>query len=535
MQLLHTQRSSNLVLSLFIVRDDDDASNFINFLLLATSRKGLSVNDDGNLLFLYATMTGGGSLDGFVQHLVAVLSIYDLQGPCPAPVPRYDGPQTWETDSILRSLASMAKRMYSAEGTLKSLRQQQQQQQSDKLGAPATAHAKDGSGWVKVRSSKDVKQTSVPSAANNNRGRLVVDNEQQETDSSPSSPSVVYDRSLSGSTVNGSSTSSSSRSRSSTSANGIPRGRGITTPESASSTDLEISSSGDDDIGADPDADADANPDAESTPVRRISQTGARSFSASRSSSMSLPSSFPSSPERDLVKLGNDSKTGVAQTNGGHAAAAGMAIDLEGLRASLDPAKMFNRSVPLPPGSYPQSAPATSLAEHPAVIMLCPTCGHAIPGANGSSDSLNSTSASNSSGDGFPLTSSVSTAGVASAAAAAAAAAAASGATAQVLPTPDVVGNIFGASPEGSPLVVSPSGPLATAAFESGLSAVEELKLLKTQVQDVSRVCQAVARGDLSQKITVPVQGVVMVQLKDVINTMVGSFEFFRFNFEILI
>lgn len=75
---------------------------------------------------------------------------------------------------------------------------------------------------------------------------------------------------------------------------------------------------------------------------------------------------------------------------------------------------------------------------------------------------------------------------------------------------------------QGSPLVVPP-GPLVAAAFESGLSAVEELRLLKAQVQDVARVCNAVARGDLSQKITVPVQGVVMVQLKEVINTMVCS------------
>ncbi|KAL7278312.1 hypothetical protein ACG7TL_008288 [Trametes sanguinea] len=73
-----------------------------------------------------------------------------------------------------------------------------------------------------------------------------------------------------------------------------------------------------------------------------------------------------------------------------------------------------------------------------------------------------------------------------------------------------------------SPLVVPP-GPLAAAAFESGMSAVDELKLLKTQVQDVARVCNAVARGDLSQKITVPVQGVVMIQLKDVINAMVDK------------
>ncbi|KAI6035900.1 hypothetical protein PISMIDRAFT_686167 [Pisolithus microcarpus 441] len=40
---------------------------------------------------------------------------------------------------------------------------------------------------------------------------------------------------------------------------------------------------------------------------------------------------------------------------------------------------------------------------------------------------------------------------------------------------------------------------LATAAFESGMSAVEELRLLKAQVQDVARVCNAVARSDLSK------------------------------------
>ncbi|KAJ8482196.1 hypothetical protein ONZ45_g15040 [Pleurotus djamor] len=77
-------------------------------------------------------------------------------------------------------------------------------------------------------------------------------------------------------------------------------------------------------------------------------------------------------------------------------------------------------------------------------------------------------------------------------------------------------------SSSSSPMVL-PNGPLTHAAFESGMSAVEELKLLKAQVQDVARVCNAVARGDLSQKITVPVQGVVMVQLKDVINGMVDK------------
>ena len=62
------------------------------------------------------------------------------------------------------------------------------------------------------------------------------------------------------------------------------------------------------------------------------------------------------------------------------------------------------------------------------------------------------------------------------------------------------------------------------------MSAVEELRLLKAQVQDVAKVCNAVARGDLSQKITVPVQGPVMIQLKDVINTMVyPTFPYFTY------
>ena len=75
-------------------------------------------------------------------------------------------------------------------------------------------------------------------------------------------------------------------------------------------------------------------------------------------------------------------------------------------------------------------------------------------------------------------------------------------------------------SPNSSPLVI-PMGPLAAAAFESGINTVQELKLPMAQVQDVARVCNAVAQGNLSQKIMVLVQGVVLVQLKDVINTMV--------------
>ena len=153
-----------------------------------------------------------------------------------------------------------------------------------------------------------------------------------------------------------------------------------------------------------------------------------------------------------------------------------MTISLDGLKSSLDPSQVFTRAYgnmkahqaaiaqvhALNGGGY-NSAPPTAHSQ-------CPTCGKSTPDPLILYNALSS--------DDGPLSS--------------------------------------------SPLVV-PMGPLAAAAFESGMSAVEELKLLKAQVQDVARVCNAVARGDLSQKITVPVQGVVMVQLKDVINTMVRS------------
>ncbi|KAL0575324.1 histidine kinase osmosensor [Marasmius crinis-equi] len=68
---------------------------------------------------------------------------------------------------------------------------------------------------------------------------------------------------------------------------------------------------------------------------------------------------------------------------------------------------------------------------------------------------------------------------------------------------------------------------LATAGANSGLNAVEELKLLKMQVSDVARVCNAVADGDLSHRITASVDGAVMVVLKDVVNVMVENLQQF--------
>ncbi|KIY74406.1 hypothetical protein CYLTODRAFT_484718 [Cylindrobasidium torrendii FP15055 ss-10] len=56
---------------------------------------------------------------------------------------------------------------------------------------------------------------------------------------------------------------------------------------------------------------------------------------------------------------------------------------------------------------------------------------------------------------------------------------------------------------------------------ERGLTATDELELLKTQVQDVARVCNSVAIGDLSKKITIEVHSDAMSNLKAAVNSMV--------------
>lgn len=57
----------------------------------------------------------------FVSHLAAVLAVYEL-GPNPTSLPRYDGPRDWQTDAIERSIASIARRMHTAEGLLANIK-----------------------------------------------------------------------------------------------------------------------------------------------------------------------------------------------------------------------------------------------------------------------------------------------------------------------------------------------------------------------------------------------------------------------------
>ncbi|GHJ85902.1 hypothetical protein NliqN6_2304 [Naganishia liquefaciens] len=66
----------------------------------------------------------------------------------------------------------------------------------------------------------------------------------------------------------------------------------------------------------------------------------------------------------------------------------------------------------------------------------------------------------------------------------------------------------------------------------SPMSAETELELLKAQVQDIARVCKAVALGDLTQKIIVPVKGQEMIELKEIINNMVDQLSTFALEVE---
>ncbi|KAI0063965.1 hypothetical protein BV25DRAFT_324414 [Artomyces pyxidatus] len=70
------------------------------------------------------------------------------------------------------------------------------------------------------------------------------------------------------------------------------------------------------------------------------------------------------------------------------------------------------------------------------------------------------------------------------------------------------------AVPAASPSL-SRAGP-AKAGVETG--AAEELRLVQTHLADITRVLNAITRGDLTQEVTTSVQDVAMLQLKDAVN-----------------
>ena len=87
-------------------------------------------------------------------------------------------------------------------------------------------------------------------------------------------------------------------------------------------------------------------------------------------------------------------------------------------------------------------------------------------------------------------------------------------------------------SQRSSDITTTLSSSMASSALgissADGISRGQEESTLpmQTHVQDVVRICAAVARGDLSQRITRPVCGSLATQLKDAINKMVRRYYF---------
>ncbi|OCF34070.1 atypical/HisK protein kinase [Kwoniella heveanensis CBS 569] len=84
----------------------------------------------------------------------------------------------------------------------------------------------------------------------------------------------------------------------------------------------------------------------------------------------------------------------------------------------------------------------------------------------------------------------------------------------------------------GASVLTGGPGAASWSVGDSGMSAEKELELLKAQVQDIARVCKAVATGDLTQKIIVPVEGQAMTELKNIINAMVDRLQTFAVEVE---
>ncbi|GJE84161.1 hypothetical protein PsYK624_002370 [Phanerochaete sordida] len=79
-------------------------------------------------------------------------------------------------------------------------------------------------------------------------------------------------------------------------------------------------------------------------------------------------------------------------------------------------------------------------------------------------------------------------------------------------------------SSDAANALIIPPGPLCHAT-EPALNPTEELRLLKAGVSDIARVCNAVAQGDLSQRITCPAGLTVISQLNDLVNEMIEKLE----------
>jgi len=378
-------------------------------------------------------MDSGGTQHPFLAHLIALLSLYEL-GPLShsPPIPKYHGPSDWQTDSILRSLGAMARRIYTAEEAYSDLK----------------AQCNSGPEPKKRRSvGSDAATSTTTSSATT-----------PTSTASTTACSSSYSNSAHYSSLNGGSGRRASSASSSTFFTPPPTSSGGGDKDSPGS----FSSNGyihhHSKSLTSEDVDMDSNTDSSSS-------DGDQRPSTFRQPSDLTPQSHLPPPSHHIQSHSDPTSASTSP----------MTISLQGIANPLQQLQQQQQQyIPntsrskLPPGTGgPQSAPPSSHAD----TICCPSCGRTLTSSS----------------------------------------------------TLTKLAELQGQVPIATSPLVVPPGPLAAAAFESGMSAVEELRLLKDQVQDVANVCNAVARGDLSKKITVPVQGVVMVQLKEVINAMVDK------------
>ncbi|KAF5350143.1 hypothetical protein D9756_009276 [Leucocoprinus leucothites] len=420
---------------------------------------------DPRLLFLHDG-------DPFLRHIVLLLSVYEL-GTKSAPAPVWHGPRTWQTDAIIRAIVALGRRLWNAEEDVRRCHNNHAKYEPDAhVSFPAAVPPLDADFPSRLGYFPKLNQHS--SAEAKEKERRMREREKGESEGGKSINELfVVDHTFTPPMKE----------------NGVPSGLRNGSSSTSKSSSLSSSSSG------------------------------------TTSSSSSSSSSSNSTAKQSNSKSKSDRSSTTPTTNG---TGSKPSLSLGTLPNSLETNQLFASLSNLQPN---HAAHAQAIASNgssngstsapPTSHAFCPTCGRTIsdpmvlPLYGSGYGYLNPNGADASAGlNGLgPL-------GMVGLGPLGGSAGSGMGST----ETRDGGGDSSGINSSGSsPMIVPSMGPLAHAAFESGMSAVEELKLLKAQVQDVARVCNAVARGDLSQKITVPVQGVVMVQLKDVINTMVDK------------
>ena len=149
----------------------------------------------------------------FVSHLIALLSVYEL-GPSSTPVPKYEGPSDWQTQTILRSLGAIARRMYTAEEAYSAIKASERAGPDTKkrrsvgdslpISSPSSSSSAEFTNVVAISDASSQSpffssSSSTDSLYQEAREHVDVDMAQSETVRSESTPSAPSSRATNGS------------------------------------------------------------------------------------------------------------------------------------------------------------------------------------------------------------------------------------------------------------------------------------------------------------------------------------------------